>query len=181
MFAHRHPHDTARWLALVAFALAFAFALLGFAAKPAGADASQWVRSQPHWWDGSGAWGGHHQWRRQWHHRRHFKSHKPLIVIGGGGVFLAHPGFFVVSPGFVVRQPAFVVRQPAFVVRRPIFGVRQSHFIFERPAFAKHKHKHFFKRHPSLHPGEPWWHKGWKHKHWHKPHHGGVHFIRPGM
>lgn len=185
----QHPYSlAARLLAILAVALAFVFVLTSSAAKPASADASQWTRSQPHWWDQSNAWRNNHaQWRKPWHHRRHFKSSRPRIIVGGSGVILSSPRLVITSPGFIVRQPGFVVRQPGFIVGRPAFVVRQPNFIFERPKFAA-KQKQFFKRHPSLRLGQPWPHKSWKHKHWRHPpvgHSptslGGVRIIAPGM
>lgn len=178
----QHPFSpAARLLAVLAMALAFAFVLAGSAAKPAGADGSQWTRSQPHWWDKSHGWRHNpSQLTRQPHHRRHFNHSRPRVVIGGSGVVFSSPGVIVVSPGLIVRQPGFIVGRPAFVTRQP-------NVIFERPKFAA-KQKQFFKRHPSLQLGQPWRHKTWKHKHWRHPptgfapmRHGGVRIIVPGM
>jgi hypothetical protein len=144
-----------------AAALSFAF-ILG-AATPASADASQWTRAQPHWWEKSGGWDRQGHWHSQRHHRKQFGCFGcgTRVIIGGSGVVFSRPGIIVGNPGFIVRQPGFVVGQPRFVVRQP-------NFIFERPAFAA-KQRAFFKRHPSLHLGQPWWgrkHKHWKHTHW---------------
>ncbi|WP_119302905.1 hypothetical protein [Dongia deserti] len=197
----QHPYSsiTLRLLAVLAVALGFVFVLASSAAQSASADSSQWIRSQPHWWDHSKAW------HKSWHHRRQFRSSRPRIIIGGSGFSFSspgvvihrgftHPGFvsrgfvnpgFVnpgfTHPGFVVRQPSFIVRQPGFIVGRPSFATRHPSFIFER-------HPHVFKRHHSLHFGKPWWHKRWKHTHWrHAPTGGapmglgGARIIAPGM
>jgi hypothetical protein len=186
----QHPHSiAARWLAAIAVALTFAFglSLAGGAARPAAADASQWVVSQPHWSGQSNGWRRHTQWRKQWHgnqwrHRHHFNNGfhgcfgncglRPRIVFNGGGVFFSSPGL-IVNPGFIVRQPGFIVRQPGFVVRR------QPNFIFERPAFAAQQ-RAFIKRHPSLQLGQPMRHKPrFIHPGFIQP--GGVRIITPGM
>lgn len=174
----QHPYSlAARLLAILAVALAFACLLASSAANPANADASQWTRSHPHWWDKSNGSG----WSKPWHHRRHFKSSRPRIIIGGPGIIFSNPGLAIVHPGLVVQQPAFIVRQPGLIVNRPAFVARHPNFIFERPHFAA-KQRDFFKRHPSLHVGQPFVHKKWVHKHWRPgPHPGGVRILAPGM
>jgi hypothetical protein len=196
----QHPVSvTARVLAILAVALAFAFVLASSAAKPANADSSQWTRSHPHWWDKSNGSG----WSKPSHHRRHFKTSRPRVIIGGSGFVFSRPGFVIANPafvnprfvdprfanpGFVVRQPPFIVQQPRFIVRQPgfvvgqpTFVVRQPNFIFQRPHFVA-KQRDFFKRHPSLHVGQPFVHKKWVHKRWRPGRHpGGVHILAPGM
>src|SRR5687767_1699675 len=147
------------------------------AAKPASADVVEWQRQQQHWTHQSNGWN--RQWRNQWHHRNQFNT-RSQVIIGGG------PGIIVVGPGFVVGNPGIIVRRP--------------NVIWQRPQFAW-KQKQFFKRHPSLHVGQPWWHKNWKNKHWkHNSHwkhnnhwkhdnhwkhnnwrHNGMRFTTPGM
>jgi hypothetical protein len=185
----QHPHSiAARWLAAIAVALTLVFglSLAGGAARPAAADASQWVVSQPHWSGQSNGWRRHTQWR---HHRHHFNNGfhgcfgncglRPRIVFNGGGVFFSSPGL-IVNPGFIVRQPGFIVRQPGFIVRQPGFVVRRHpNLIFERPAFAAQQ-RAFIKRHPSLQLGQPMRHKPrFIHPGFIQP--GGVRIITPGM
>jgi hypothetical protein len=196
----QHPVSvTARVLAILAVALAFAFVLASSAAKPANADSSQWTRSHPHWWDKSNGSG----WSKPSHHRRHFKTSRPRVIIGGSGFVFSRPGVIIanpafvnrsfVNPGFVVRQPQFIVRQPPFIVQQPRFIVRQPGFVVGRPAFVVPQtnfifarphffaeQKKFFNRHPSLQLGQPFVHKPFVHK-FVRPHHGGVHIITPGM
>jgi Ni/Co efflux regulator RcnB len=183
-----HPHSRAARLVaamVTALTLGLGLALAG-GATPANADASQWTRSQPHWWDQSNGWRHHHQWHKRFHQRRHFNHFNngfgPRVVFGGSGVFFSSPRFVIANPAFIVRQPRFVVRQPPFIVRQPgfivgapVFVVRQPNFIFERPGFVA-KQKDFFRRHPSLQLGQPW-----RHKHGMRSPmgQGGARFIRP--
>jgi hypothetical protein len=155
-------------------ALAVALMLGGgfAAAKPASADVVEWQRQQQHWTHQSNGWK--RQWPNQWHNRNQFNSRSQVIIGGGSGIIITGPGFVVGNPGFIVRQPGFVVRRP--------------NFIFERPSFAR-KQWQFIKRHPSLHAGQPWWHKNWKHRHWQHNNnwthnnwrHNGMRFITPGI
>ena len=180
MFAQLSRLSSLRLAALaVALTLGGGFA----AAKPASADVVEWQRQQPHWSHQSNGW------KRQWptHHRNQFNNRSQVIIGGGSGIIVVGPGFVVGNPGVIVRRPGFIVGQPGVIVRRP-------NFIGQRPHFAW-KQKQFFKRHPSLHAGQPWWHKNWKNKHWkHSNHwkhnnnwrhnnwrHNGMRFTTPGM
>lgn len=174
------PHSKAARL-LAALAVAFTFSLADSASKPVSADATQWTRNQSTW---SNSNGWHRQWRNQWHHRNQFGSRSQVIIGGGSGIIITGPGFIVGNPGVIVRQPGFIVGQPGVIVRRP-------NFIWQRPHFVW-KQKQFFRRHPSLHAGKPWWdkHGHWKHnKHWtHNKHWrqnnwrgNGMRFTTPGM
>ena len=136
-------------LGVVALVVALAFGLSGLAANPAAADDSQWVRSQPHWWDKSTGWNRSSQWHNNWNSSQYGGG--THVVIGGSGVFLSSPGYSVVSPAFVVRQPGFAFRQPNFVYARPSFALKQKQFI---------------QRHPSLRLGQPWRQRHWQHRPW---------------
>lgn len=170
------PHLSSVRLAALAVALMLG---AGFgAARPAIADIVEWQRQQQHWTHQSNGWK--RQWPNQWHHRNQFNNRSQVIIGGGSGIIITGPGF-VVGNGIIVRQPGFIVGEPGIIVRRP-------NFIFERPHFAW-KQKQFFKRHPSLHVGKPWWHKNWKHRHWKHNKHwkhdhwrgNGMRFTTPGM
>jgi Ni/Co efflux regulator RcnB len=158
--------------------LALVAGLAGGAARPAAADASQWQMSQPHWWDNSNGWRRHHQWPGQWHHHNQFNGgiHRcfgscfgPRIIVNGSHVFFISPGLVFGNPAFIVQQPAFIIQQPAFIVRQPAFIVRQPAFIVGGSPLNAGQ-RAFIARHPSLQQGQPM-----------HMHHGGIHFITPGM
>ncbi len=158
--AAQHPRSIIiRSLTTLAVALSLGFAFAGWAAKPADADSSQWVRQQPHWWDKSNGWKRHNS--------GNCFNCGSRIIVGGSGVVFSSPGIIILNPGvnsgFVVNQPGFIVQQGGFIIRQP------NNFVRQPPAFAR-KQWAFVKRHPSLWVGQPWKHRRWQHKHWkHKP------------